>query len=119
MSEIGQQLEFYEELYEQAELIDKVLLEIKADQSLQNASCSDELGEMLNSLKDEEWENSPARLFVILMRDFRRTQRLEWATVGEKLISRSFDDETITKLEKLASVLEQEQTNIMARIKGF
>lgn len=119
MSEIGQQLEFYEELYEQAELIDKVLLEIKVNRNLQNSSCSDELGQMLIGLSDEEWENSPARLFIILLRDFRRSQRQEWASVGEKLISRCFDGETVNKLEKLASVLEQEQTNVMARIKGF
>jgi len=119
MSEIGQQLEFYEELYEQAELIDKVLLEIKINQISQDSDYSGELGGMLISLNDEEWENSPARLFIILMRDFRRVQRLKWATIGEKLISRRFDDETVNKLENLASVLEQEQTNVMARIKGF
>jgi hypothetical protein len=119
MSEIGQQLEFYEELYEQAELIDKVLLEIKVNQNTQDAVSSNELGEMLVSLSSKEWENSPARLFIILMRDFKRSQRLEWATVGEKLISHQYDETTISKLENLASALEQEQTNVMARIKGF
>lgn len=119
MSEIGQQLGFYEELYEQAELIDKVLLEIKINQNLQNTTHSNELGEMLVSLGDEAWQNSSARLFIILLRDFRRSKRQEWVTVGEKLISRLIDDESVSKLEKLASILEQEQTNVMARIKGF
>ena len=119
MSEIGQQLEFYEELYEQAELIDKVLLEIKINQNQGNMVYLDDLGKMLISLTDEQWEDSPARLFIILMRDFRRIQRQKWADVGEKLISRLYDNDTINSLENLASVLEQEQTNVMARIKGF
>lgn len=119
MSEIGQQLGFYEELYEQAELIDNVLLEIKANQNLQNTSHSDELGNMLIKLGGEQWQYSPARLFIILLRDFSRSKRREWATVGENLISRKFSGDTVKKLEKLASVLEQEQTNVMARVKGL
>ena len=47
MSEIGQQLGFYEELYEQAELIDNVLLEIKLNQNPRDANYFDELGEVL------------------------------------------------------------------------
>lgn len=119
MSEIGQQLGFYEELYEQAELIDNVLLEIKEKQNLHNAIYSGELGEMLVKLGDDEWQQSPARLFIILLRDFSRSKRREWATVGENLIARQFDGDTVQKLEKLASVLEQEQTNVMARVKGL
>lgn len=119
MSEIGQQLGFYEELYEQAELIDNVLLEVKVNQNPQEVNYFNELGEMLVKLGSDEWQHSPARLFIILLRDFSRSKRKEWATVGENLIARKFDGETIQKLEKLASVLEQEQTNVMARVKGL
>lgn len=119
MSEIGQQLGFYEELYEQAELIDNVLLEIKTNQNWQNIIYSEELGKMLIKLGGDEWQHSPARLFIILLRDFSRSKRKEWATVGENLISRQFNGDTVKKLEKLASVLEQEQTNVMARVKGL
>lgn len=119
MSEIGQQLGFYEELYEQAELIDNVLLEIKINQSSQQTSSYDELGEMLVKLGGDEWQSSPARLFIILLKDFSRSKRREWAAVGDNLIARKFDGATVQKLEKLASVLEQEQTNVMARVKGL
>ncbi len=119
MSEIGQQLGFYEELYEQAELIDNVLLEIKVNQNSQEANYFNELGEMLVRLGGDQWQSSPARLFVILLRDFSRGKRRGWAAVGENLIARKFDGETVQKLEKLASVLEQEQTNVMARVKGL
>jgi len=115
MSEIGQQLEFYDELYEQAELIDKVLLEIKANQ---NSEFIENLGKMLISLGEEDWQNSPARLFIILRREFKRSQRLEWAAVGKQLIANCCDTETVNKLEDLASVLEREQIDVMARIRG-
>lgn len=118
MSEIGQQLGFYEELYEQAELIDHALQEIKADPS-DKLTKSLELGEMLLRLDSEQWQYSPGRLFVILLREFSRSKRKEWAAVGESLISGTFDEMTVRKLEALASVLEQEQTNVMARVKGL
>lgn len=118
MSEIGQQLGFYEELYEQAELIDNALFEIKANQS-ETAKSTHELGRMLIKLAEDQWQSTPARLFIILLKDFSRSKRKEWSKVGENLISGKFDLETITKLENLAGILEQEQTNVMARVKGL
>ncbi|HRH40166.1 MAG TPA: hypothetical protein PKY82_00885 [Pyrinomonadaceae bacterium] len=119
MSEIGQQLGFYEELYEQAELIDNVLLEIKINSELDNKSYISELGQMLVDLGKDEWQTTPARLFIILLKDFSRSKRKEWSKVGENLIARKFDADTVTKLETLADILEQEQTNVMARVKGL
>lgn len=119
MSEIGQQLGFYEELYEQAELIDKVLLEIKVNNETENQSHISELGQMLIDLGKDDWQTAPARLFIILFKDFSRRKRNEWSKVGENLIARKFDTDTLTKLEKLADVLEQEQNNVMARVKGL
>jgi hypothetical protein len=119
MSEIGQQLGFYEELYEQAELVDKVLLEIKVNGEIERESHISELGQMLIDLGKDDWQTAPARLFIILFKDFSRSKRKEWSKVGENLIARKFDSDTVTKLEKLADVLEQEQTNVMARVKGL
>lgn len=119
MSEIGQQLCFYEELYEQAELIDSVLLEIKRNENIQNSSHSQELGKMLIELGSDQWLQSPARLFIVLLRDFTRSKRRKWATVGENLICNKFDADTVKRLEKLASLLEQEQNDVMARVKGL
>ena len=119
MSEIGQQLGFYEELYEQAELIDNVLLEIKKDDEIENKSHISDLGQMLVDLGRDDWQTTPARLFIILLKDFSRSKRREWSKVGENLIERKFDFDTVTKLERLAGILEQEQTNVMARVKGL
>lgn len=118
MSEIGQQSGFYQELFEQAELIDNALLELKETVGTSNTS-SRELGEMLVALNSDQWQESPARLFMILLGEFSRSKRMEWASIGKKLLTGVIPDKDLIKLEGLAATLEQEQNNVMARIKGL
>lgn len=119
MSEIGQQSGFYQELYEQAELIDCTLLELKQRPASNDKPNSLRLGEMLVALASEKWQESPARLLIVLLGDFSRSKRSEWANIGEKLLDGAIPDYDVTKLEGLAATLEQEQNNVMARIKGL
>jgi hypothetical protein len=119
VSEIGQQSGFYQELYEQAELIDCTLLELKQRPGSSDKPNAYRLGEMLVALTSEKWHESPARLLIILLGDFSRSRRAEWAKIGEKLLDGAVPEYDLTKLESLAGTLEQEQINVMARIKGL
>jgi len=120
MSEIGLQTGLYEELHEYAELIDGALVEVKGSSADVGAkSCSEELGAMLLKLKTDEWQISPARLLIVLLSDFSKLRRLEWAKVGEGLLSSPVSAEVITKLEYLATALEAEQVSVMSRLKDL
>jgi hypothetical protein len=119
VSEIGQQSGFYQELYEQAELIDCTLLELKEQPGSVDKPNTYRLGEMLVALTSEKWQESPARLLIVLLGDFSRSRRMKWAEIGEKLLDGTVPESDLTTLEGLAVTLEQEQTNVMARIKGL
>lgn len=119
MSEVGLQAGLYEELHEYAELIDGALVELKGSADAGPKHCAEELGAMLVKLKTDEWQVSPARLIVVLLSDFNRLRRLEWAKVGEGLLSGHPSSDVITRLERLAAVLELEQVNVMSRLKDL
>jgi hypothetical protein len=119
MSEASLQAGLYEELHEYAELIDGALVELKGSLDTGPKSCSQELGAMLVKLKTDEWQVSPARLLVVLLSDFSKLRRLEWAKVGEGLLSGHPSSDVITRLEGLATVLEEEQVNVMSRMKDL
>lgn len=119
MSEVGLQAGLYEELHEYAELIDGALVELKCSADAGPMSCAEELGAMLVKLKTDEWQVSPARLIVVILSDFSKLRRLEWAQIGEGLLSGNASLDVITRLENLAAVLELEQVNVMSRLKDL
>ncbi|MEQ1763511.1 MAG: hypothetical protein ABL984_10245 [Pyrinomonadaceae bacterium] len=117
MSEIGGQLGFYEELQEQAELVDGVLLELKSSEISRVKTGT--LGTMLVSLGTESWQSSPGRLILILLGDFSRQRRRRWVEIGERLLSGHVSNGEVQTLEKLATALEAEQVSVMSRITGL
>jgi len=70
-------------------------------------------------LGQKNWIHTPSRALVVLLGLFKSGDRQTWADLGSVLIGNSLNDTTVNQLEKLASVLEQEQQTVMARIQGL
>ena len=119
MSEIGSQSSFYEELHECAELVDGALTDLKDGVSSDSSVNRRELGKLLIGLGNRNWIHTPSRSFVILLGLFKSSDRQKWADLGFILIGNSANDAIVTQLEKLASMLEQEQQTVMSRIQGL
>jgi len=119
MSEVGSQSSLYDELHDCAELVDGALTDLRDGISLDSSHFRRELGKLLVGLDNSNWIHTPSRALVVLLGLFKPSDRQVWARVGSAILANTNDDGATTQLEKLASLLEQKQLTVMARIQGL
>lgn len=117
MSHVALYSGVYEDIREYAELLDKVLIELKGGTSSPSDENRRKLGEFLRSLVTPRKGDLTMRLINILLRDNEELNPPELAEIGSRLESEVVDESVIEPLEKLAQSLEQEQAVAMARMR--
>lgn len=111
----------YEEVRDYAELLDKVLVELKGGISQPQDEKRKRLGQFLTELGSRNTRSLAVRLIGRLLRSEGQVTPQELASIGNKLsvpITSPIDPEMISQLEELARSLEQEQAVAMARMRG-
>jgi hypothetical protein len=111
----------YEELREYAELLDKVLVELKGGTSHPRDEKRKKLGQFLTELGSARTTSLTARLIGLLLKNDGSVAPQELARIGARLSSPGggeVDRTVISRLEELARSLEQEQAAAMARMRG-
>jgi hypothetical protein len=111
----------YEEVRDYAELLDKVLIELKSGISQPQDEKRKKLGRFLTELSSDRSRSLAARLIGRLLRSEGQVTPQELASIGNKLNSAeagAIDQTMISQLEQLARSLEQEQAVAMARMRG-
>jgi hypothetical protein len=110
----------YEQLRECAELLDKVLVELKRGTSRPQDEKRKKLAEFLTELGSARTSSMAARLIRLLVKTEGHVSPQELARIGARLISPTdeLDRTAISHLERLARSLEQEQAVAMARMRG-
>lgn len=116
MSTIGLYSTLYTRLEEYAELLDQALIQLK-QQPITISEQQQKLGELLVSLAKSR-RGLDAQLLVILLQDSPKKSLVEWSQLGQALLSHKITPVEITKLEKLANMLEYERANTFARMRG-
>lgn len=117
MSHIAMYSGVYEQIREYAELLDKVLIELKGGTSSPHDESRRKLGQFLKSLVVPQTGDLTMRLINVLLRDNDEVDPPELAEIGEKLETEEVDASMIGPLERLAQSLEQEQAVAMARMR--
>lgn len=117
MSHVAMYSGVYEEIREYAELLDKVLIELKGGTSSPGDEDRRKLGQFLQSLVTPRKGDLTMRLINILLRDNEEIDPPKLAAIGGRLESEVVDTSVIGPLEKLAQSLEQEQAVAMARMR--
>ena len=117
MSHIAMYSGMYEVIREYAELLDKVLIELKGGIASPQDDNRKRLGQFLKSLVSPQKGDLSIRLIKILLRDSDQIDTQELARIGGQLESRPVDSSIIEPLERLAQSLEQEQAVAMARMR--
>ncbi|MCI0387679.1 MAG: hypothetical protein MOB07_02760 [Acidobacteria bacterium] len=111
----------YEEVRDYAELLDKVLVELKGGISQPQDEKRKKLGRFLTELGSKHTRSLAVRLIGRLLRSEGQVTPQELAKIGSKLNSSEtpvIDQTMISQLEELARSLEQEQAVAMARMRG-
>ena len=118
MSQVGTYAGIYDRLREYADLLDKVLVELKGGKGSPDDDKRRKLRFFLESLDADNGEDLPTKLIYILLRDESEVNPGELARIGRQLASSEIDRSVIEPLEKLAQALEHEQAGVMARMRG-
>ena len=111
----------YEEVRDYAELLDKVLVELKGGISQPQDEKRKRLGQFLTELGSRNTRSLAVRLIGRLLRSEGQVTPQELASIGNRLSAleaTSVEPEMISQLEELARSLEQEQAVAMARLRG-
>jgi hypothetical protein len=117
MSHIAMYSGMYEVIREYAELLDRVLIELKGGTSAPQDGNRERLGQFLKSLVAPQKGDLSIRLMKTLLKDNDQIDTQELARIGRQLESRPVDSSVIEPLERLAQSLEQEQAVAMARMR--
>jgi hypothetical protein len=118
MSQVGLYAGLYDRLREYADLLDKVLIELKGGKGSPDDEKRRKLRMFLESLGVNNGEDLSTQLIYILLRDETEVNAGELARIGRQLASTEIDQSVIEPLEKLAQALEHEQAGVMARMRG-
>lgn len=118
MSNPGLYASIYQQIREYAELVDTVLIGLKAGTSTVNDSPRQQLGRLLLTLSGDTWDSLPIRLIALMLRDKDKINKQKWATLGNTLLSEHPASSVIKDLEDLAMVLEQEQVGTITKMRG-
>jgi hypothetical protein len=119
MSETGLYSSLYQNLHEYADMIDRVLVNIKTGRVLPKSPSRQELGKLLIQLAKEQSDDLPARLIQLSLQTRSDVSSADLVNVGKALTSGEIHEDTIIRLEAIAQVLEEEQARAMSRIQRW
>jgi hypothetical protein len=114
MSNAGLHSNLYRYARDLSELVDTVLVELKTSRNYATPKQK-ELGNILISVADAQWNNYTDRLLSLTLEDIGDVKLSDWLSVGQSLLTQSADTQKVRLLERLARTLEQEQVEAAAR----
>ncbi len=117
MSDTGLHAGLYEYARVLAELVDDVLLEVRAKPQETMSANRTRLGEMLLASTSKHSPDLSARLLAMTLEDIPGFKLGDWREVGRSLLSDTVDHLLVARLERLARALEQEQLDAASRIR--
>lgn len=109
----------YQHIREYAELVDEVLITLKADGAKAERASREKLSDLLTGLVAERANSLPLRMVGLLIVGDDANSRARWVRVAKLLKSAVVDAALIAELESLAQTLEQIQSDAMAKMRGW
>jgi len=117
MSTIGLYSTLHTRLAGCAELLDQTLIQFKQQKQASISDQQQQLGQLLVSLAQSS-RGLDAQLLAVLLQDTPSKKLSEWSQLGQVLLANQIKPIDITKLEKLARILEYERANASTRMRG-
>jgi hypothetical protein len=118
MNDTGLFSGIYEGIRDHADLLDRVLVQLKAGTSVVGNDERQRLAAWLTALDDEQTTDYSARMIQLMLRSQRPRLQGGWAEVSASLSAGAVNAAVIGRLEELARALEREQAAALARLRG-
>jgi hypothetical protein len=118
MNDTGLFSGIYQGIRDQADLLDRVLVRLKAGTSGRHDEDRQQLAAWLCSLGDTQTLDASACMVRVLLRGRGATVQQGWEEVGRSLQQELVGTSVIDRLEELARALDREQAEALARLRG-
>lgn len=113
---------FYSDIYQQirsyAELVDNVLIGLKENLNAGDPN-RERLAQILDGFADLDQEDLSVRIITIMLGGNGDAERDRWTRLGIKLRTSTPDRSLVDDLEQFAQVLEQQQADALAKMRGW
>ncbi len=118
MSDTGLFSGIYQGIRDHADLLDRVLVRLKAGTSHWQDDDRQRLSAWLNTLGESHTVDSSASMIRILLRGQGVSIQQGWGEIATSLQSEQVSAAVIGRLEVLARALEREQSAALTRLRG-
>ena len=117
MSEAGLYSGLYSTVRQMAELVDSVLLDIKAGNRGDAKGQRQRLGTLLLHIAEPSSDDLVSHLLAIMVKESPKAG-FDPITLGHELLTPNAPVDTVNTLEMLAAMLENERANMLVRMRG-
>lgn len=118
MSNSGLYSSIYEQVQKYAEIVDEVLISLKSGTAIANPNV-ERLAQLLDDLTQTEHNDLSLKIISMMMDADDDKNRAKWKRLSQELRSDSPDASTIEVLEELAHHLEFQQSEALAKMRGW
>jgi hypothetical protein len=118
MNDTGLFSGIYQGIRDHADLLDRVLVRLKAGTSAKHDEDRQRLAAWLCSLGNSHAVDSSASMIRILLRGQGAAVQQGWNDIGQSLRLDQVPSAVIDRLEELARALDREQAAALARLRG-
>jgi hypothetical protein len=118
MSDTGLFSGIYQGIRDHADLLDRVLVRLKAGISATHDEERQRLAVWLCSLGEAHSTDASASMIRVLLRGQGAAVQQGWGEIGQALRGEQVSPQLIERLEELARALDREQTAALARLRG-
>lgn len=117
MSETGLYSGLYSTVRQMAELVDSVLLDIKAGNGGDAKVQRQQLGTLLLHIAEPTSDNLSGQLLAIVVKESHKPG-FDPIVLGRELLNPNAPVESVNTLEVLATILENERANMLVKMRG-
>jgi hypothetical protein len=118
MTDSGLFSDIYQGIRDQADLLDRVLVRLKAGTSAAADEDRRRLAAWIAALTAAHTDDPAATTVRVLLRCHGAAVRQGWAAAGVSLRSDGVGPDVVDRLEGLARALDREQAAVLARFRG-
>lgn len=118
MSYSGVYSGLYARIRDYAELLDDVLINIKAGRSSPSDSRRQQLAQLFLGTSVSTGSNLSIQLFKVFLRDAYDLDQKHLTEIGQALLSVSVGSNIVDRLERFAHALENERAGMLAKMRG-
>ena len=119
MSDVGLYVGLYGQIQECAELLDEVLVTLKAGESRPEDADRKRLAELLSNIVSRPQGDHTTRVLAAALRGSSTDNLNRWQRVASSLRSSGSEVGLVKPLEELAQVVEQERADTLALMRGW